>query len=88
MGGGAEGEGQADFVMSVEPNSSLLKHGLHSDFLLKSGGWGAWGGQWVKASAFGSGHGLRVLGSSPTSGSLPAGSLLLPSLSACLSAYL
>ena len=26
--------------------------------------------QWVKASAFGSGHDLRVLGSSPASGSL------------------
>ena len=32
--------------------------------------WGTWVAQWVKASAFGSGHDPRVLGSSPTSGSL------------------
>ena len=31
---------------------------------------GAWVAQCVKASAFGSGHDLRVLGSSPTLGSL------------------
>ncbi|XP_059257175.1 probable inactive peptidyl-prolyl cis-trans isomerase-like 6 isoform X2 [Mustela nigripes] len=50
---------------------------------------GAWVAQWVKASAFGSGHDPRVLGSSPASGSLlgrePASYF---SLSACLSAYL
>ena len=48
--------------------------------------WGAWVAQWVKASAFGSGHDLRVLGSSPTSGSLlsrePASSSL--SLPLCI----
>ena len=31
---------------------------------------GIWVAQWVKAPAFGSGHDLRVLGSSPTLGSL------------------
>ena len=31
---------------------------------------GAWVAQWVKASAFGSGHDPGVLGSSPASGSL------------------
>ena len=46
--------------------------------------WGAWVAQWVKASAFGLGHDLRVLGSSPTLGSL----LVREPLSACLSAYL
>ena len=50
---------------------------------------GTWVVQGVKASAFGSGHDLRVLGSSPASGSLlgrePASS---SPLSACLSAYL
>ena len=40
--------------------------------------WGAWVAQWVKASAFSSGHDLRVLGSSPTSGSLHRGSLPPP----------
>ena len=38
--------------------------------------------QWVRASAFGSGHGLRVLGSSPASGSLL--SRVSASLSLCL----
>ena len=49
---------------------------------------GAWVAQWVKASALGSGHDLRVLGSSPASGSLLSGEPDSPSLSACLSAYL
>ena len=48
----------------------------------------AWVAQWVKASAFSSGHDPRVLGSSPVSGSLlsgePASSLSLPaSLPTC-----
>ena len=49
---------------------------------------GAWVAQWVKASAFGWGCDPRVLGSSPTSGSLLSGEPASPSLSACLSAYL
>ena len=49
---------------------------------------GTWVAQWVGASAFGSGHGIRVLGSSPTSGSLLRGEPASSSLSACLSAYL
>ena len=56
--------------------------------LLRRESWGAWVTQWVKASAFSSGHDLRVLGSSPTSGSLlsrePASPLSLPpSLPTC-----
>ena len=34
---------------------------------------GTWVARWVKASAFGSGHDLRVLGSSPAPGSLLSG---------------
>ena len=49
---------------------------------------GAWVAQWVRASAFGSGHGPRVLGSSPASGSLLSGEPASSSLSACLSACL
>ena len=49
---------------------------------------GAWVAQWVKASAFGSGHDPGVLGSSPASGSLLRGEPAFSSLSACLSAYL
>ena len=49
---------------------------------------GTWVAQWVKDSAFGSGHDLRVLGSSPESGSLLSGEPASSSLSACLSAYL
>ena len=48
---------------------------------------GAWVAQWVKASAFGSGHGLRVPGSSPTSGSLLSGEPASPSLLASLPTY-
>ena len=40
--------------------------------------------QWVKASAFGSGHDPSVLGSSPTSGSLLSGDPASPSLTASL----
>ena len=40
--------------------------------------------QWVGASAFGSGHDPRVLGWSPTSGSLLSGEPASSSLSACL----
>ena len=51
---------------------------------------GAWVAQWVEASAFGSGHDLGVLGSSPASGSLlgsePASLPLSLSLPACLPA--
>ena len=47
--------------------------------------WDAWEAQWVKGSAFGSGHGHRVLGSSPASGSLLSREPASPSLSACLS---
>ena len=43
---------------------------------------GRLGGSVVKASAFGSGHDLRVLGSSPASGSLLGGE---PASSSCLS---
>ena len=50
--------------------------------------WGAWVSQWVKASAFGSGHDPRVLGLSPASGSLLSREPASSSLSACLSAYL
>uniref|UniRef100_A0A8C7AU88 Serine/threonine-protein kinase PLK4 n=1 Tax=Neovison vison TaxID=452646 RepID=A0A8C7AU88_NEOVI len=39
---------------------------------------GAWVAQWVKASAFGSGHDPRVLGSSPTWALCSVGSLPLP----------
>ena len=58
-------------------------------FLVQNGGlWGAWVAQWVKASAFGPGHDPRVLGSSPTSGSLlsrePASSSLSLFLPLCL----
>ena len=53
---------------------------------VKSGG--TWVAQWVKASAFGSGRDPRVLGLSPTSGSLLNGEPASSSLSACLSAYL
>ena len=51
---------------------------------------GAWVAQWIKASAFGSGHDSRVLGSSPALGSLLSGepASFSLSLSACLSAYL
>ena len=42
---------------------------------------GTWVAQWVKASAFGSGHDLRVLGWSPTSGSLLSRKSTCPSLS-------
>ena len=49
---------------------------------------GTWVAQWVKASAFSSGHDPRVLGSSPAPGSLLGGEPALPLLSACLSAYL
>ena len=50
--------------------------------------WGAWVAPWVEASAFGSGHGLRVLGLSPVMGSPlsgePASPLSLPaSLPTC-----
>ena len=41
---------------------------------------GAWVAQWVKASAFSSGHDLRVLGSSPASGSLLSREPASPSL--------
>ena len=49
---------------------------------------GAWVAQWLKAAAFGSGHDLRVLGSSPASDSLlsrePASPFSLPaSLPTC-----
>ena len=44
---------------------------------------GAWVAQWVKASAFGSGHDLRVLGWSPASGSLLSREPASP-LSLCL----
>ena len=50
--------------------------------------WGAWVAQWVKASAFGSGHDPEVLGSSPELGSLLSGEPASLSLSACLSVYL
>ena len=50
--------------------------------------WGTWVAQWVKVSAFGSGHDPRVLGSSPTLGSLLSREPASSSLSACLSAYL
>ena len=49
---------------------------------------GAWVAQWVKASAFSSGHDPRILGSSPASGSLLSGEPASLPLSACLSAYL
>ena len=49
---------------------------------------GTWVAQWVKASAFGSGHDPRVLGSSPTSGSLLSREPASLPRSACLSAYL
>ena len=45
-------------------------------------------GSVCEASAFGSGHDPRVLGSSPTSGSLLSGGPASPSPSACCSAYL
>ena len=56
--------------------------------LNKAGGRSAWVAQGVKASAFGSGHDPRVLGSSPASGSLLSREPVSSSLSACLSAYL
>ena len=43
--------------------------------------WGTWVAPWVKASAFGSGHDPRVLGSSPASGSLRSGEPAPSSLS-------
>ena len=49
---------------------------------------GTWVAQWVKASAFSSGHDPRVLGSSPALGSLLRREPALSSLSSCLSAYL
>ena len=49
---------------------------------------GAWVSQWVKASAFGSGHDPRVLGSSSTSVSLLSGEPASSSRSACFSDYL
>ena len=49
---------------------------------------GAWVAQWVKASAFGSGHDPRVLGKSPASDSLLNGEPASFPLPACLSAYL
>ena len=49
---------------------------------------GAWVAQWVKASAFGSVHVPKVLGSSPALGSLLGREPAPSSLSACLSAYL
>ena len=42
---------------------------------------GAWVAQWFKASAFSSGQDPRVLGSSPTLGSLLSGEPASPSLS-------
>ena len=46
---------------------------------------GTWVAQWVEASAFSSGHDLRVLGSSPASGSLLSREPASTSLSLCLS---
>ena len=46
--------------------------------------WGTWVAQWVKASTFGSGHDLRVMGSSPTSGSLLGREPASSSLCLCL----
>ena len=40
------------------------------DILIYAIDWGSWVAQWVKASAFSSGHDLGVLGLSSTSGSL------------------
>jgi len=49
--------------------------------------WGHLGGSVSYASAFGSGHDLRVLGSSPMLGSLLSGESASPSLSASPPAY-
>ena len=51
-------------------------------------GWSTWVAQWVKASAFSSGHDPKVLESRPVSGSAQQGACFPSSLSACLSAYL
>ena len=61
---------------------------LNTEWIKYLKNWGAWVAQWVKASAFSSGHDLRVLGYSPASGSLlcrePASPLFLPaSLPTC-----
>ena len=61
---------------------------LNQNFFKKWDYWGPWVAQWLKASAFGSGHDLGVLGSSPASGSLLRGEPAFSSLSACLSAYM
>ena len=66
-------------VLSPTKEESALKENLLR---------GAWVAQWVKASAFGSGHDLRVLGWSPAWGSLLRREPASLPLSACLSAYL
>ena len=45
---------------------------------------GTWVAQWIEASAFGSGHSLRVPKSGPKSGSLLSGEPVFLSLSLCL----
>ena len=66
-----------ELIWQLEQNQHLVL-----DLWDKSCHRGAWVAQWVKASAFSSGHDLRVLRSSPASGSLLSREPASPSLSA------
>ena len=77
------------FPFMLTGGNNYLRKAKEDSFLLKTEhDRGPWVAQRIKASAFGSGHDPRVLGSSPESGSLLGREPASPSPSACLSAYL
>ena len=69
--------------LSIRIRSVIKTQFSHYAVIKMRWGGGTWVAQWVKASAFSSGYDPRVLGWSPTSGSLLSGE---PHI--CLSAYL